>query len=75
MRNELETLVEDIKRRALVFFEIYFVHIPKNGNSVANAITKFARGEKSSVIWNCDVPEWIHVLVLSDCFFVAPGAQ
>lgn len=49
---KLKSVVEEIKRRALACSNIVFIHIFRGDNSVADAIAKFARCEKSSIVWN-----------------------
>lgn len=61
--NEIGTLVDNIRRRSLSGEEIVFSFVPRECNSVVDAIAKKAKRDKCNLEWRDDFPQWLVSLV------------
>lgn len=71
VRNELGTLVDEIKRRVSSFSVVDFSFSQRNSNLVSDAIAKWARDERTNFDWVQFFPEWLCNLVFYDQFSAA----
>lgn len=71
--NEVGTLVDNIRRRSLSGEEIVFSYVPRECNSIADAIAKRAKREKCNLEWRDDFPQWLVFLVSWPFPFVLGG--
>nr|XP_027101192.1 uncharacterized protein LOC113720678 [Coffea arabica]XP_027115614.1 uncharacterized protein LOC113733445 [Coffea arabica] len=64
---EIATVLSDIKRLKLSFYECCFSFTRRESNSVSHHIAKFAINLEKTAEWKFDFPAWLLDLVQADC--------
>ena len=64
--SEYGNIIEDIRTLAADFDFCHFIHVKRNCNVVANALTKKAKTLSGLAVWLEDIPEDIAPLLLFD---------
>lgn len=70
MTDRLGHIIDDIKTLALNFVAASFVHVKRQGNSVADRLAKTAKCIPCPHIWSVDLPCNVKQLVNADIISV-----
>ncbi|XP_071912962.1 uncharacterized protein [Coffea arabica] len=64
---EIATVLSDIEKLKLSFYECCFSFTRRKSNSVSHQVAKFATNLKETAEWKSDFPVWLLELVQADC--------
>ena len=64
--TEVGNVVRRCKGECLAFSHVFFSHVRRQGNAVADAISRIAMTEADQVEWRTEIPSHIVLLAISD---------